>query len=512
MNAATPGPLNVFVSYAHEDEELCHKLLKHLSQLHRDGVQGWYDRQLTGGADWVGEIDEHLNTADIIILLISTDFLASKYCYDVEMKRALDRHAQDHARVVPVILRPCDWKNSPFVKFNVLPTDGMAVVDWKTLDHGFLNVVEGLRRVIGELRARQSPEPARAEGAAPAFRNFPAVRPLRRAVAAVSAVLLIAAGWFWWSRQQQFIAQGEASLDVGRYAKARKSFEQALRWNPLRGQATSGLEEAKLYDLMAKPVEFQQKLGQLVKAEPKDAHLKILEGDYQLSLDQRDQAMENYQKAAELNPQAAEAYFRMCVLYDIQGSRGKSLDMCQKAVDHSPLSPQYRANLAAQYFKRGEYPKAIRQYQQVVDGYPLAKLELAKIRRLQEGELEDAREEGQSAVEELGNESVMAGLPENSLPWIFQVSQTEGVSLPSKGQKLCYAQLELSATYSLLGEEAQSAESANQAAKACGSQTRDVRGVVDWDLARVADERTELAPKVDRFRRGLWAAWGSSNH
>src|ERR1035441_10079450 len=156
MSTTPAGPLNVFISYAHEDDGLCRRLLKHLSQLQREGVQGWYDRRLTGGTEWAGEIDEHLNTADIILLLISPDFLASRYCYDVEMKRAMERHDQDHARVVPVILRPCDWQNSPFARFNALPKDGKPIVDWKTRDHGFLNVVEGLRRVVEELRARRA--------------------------------------------------------------------------------------------------------------------------------------------------------------------------------------------------------------------------------------------------------------------------------------------------------------------------------------------------------------------
>jgi len=90
MSTAPAGPLNVFISYAHEDDRLCRQLLKHLSQLQREGVQGWYDRRLTGGTEWAGEIDQHLNTADIVLLLISPDFMASRYCYDVEMERALD--------------------------------------------------------------------------------------------------------------------------------------------------------------------------------------------------------------------------------------------------------------------------------------------------------------------------------------------------------------------------------------------------------------------------------------
>jgi len=238
MDVATSIPLNLFISYAHEDEKLCQKLLKHLSQLQRDGVQGWYDRRIAGGTEWAGEIDEHLNTADIILLLISADFLASKYCYDVEMKRALERHDQteDRARVIPIILRPCEWKKSPFSRLNALPVDGKPVVDWPTVDHGLLNVVEGLRRVVEELSTQASGSPPAASGATPAFREFPKVYPLRRAGAA-AAILLMAAGWFWWSKQQQYMAQGEASLDVGRYVDARQPFQQALRWNPLRSRA-----------------------------------------------------------------------------------------------------------------------------------------------------------------------------------------------------------------------------------------------------------------------------------
>ena len=228
------GPLNIFISYAHEDEKLCQSLLKHLSQLRREGVHGWYDRQIAAGTEWAGRIDEHLNSADLILLLISKDFLDSQYCYDVEMARALELHEQKQARVVPVILRPCDWKNSPFSKLNALPQSGKPVVDWKTRDHAFLNVVEGLRLVVAELRTRERVPIESAGIVKPVFRQFPGVHPLRWAVA---AVLLLTAGWFWWSKQQEYIAQGEVSLDVGRYVSARRPFEQALRWNPARVRA-----------------------------------------------------------------------------------------------------------------------------------------------------------------------------------------------------------------------------------------------------------------------------------
>src|ERR1039457_3114864 len=133
MDLASQGPLQVFISYAHEDDELREEFVKHLRQLKRDGlIQDWHDREITAGSEWAGQIDEHLNAADIVVLLVSPDFVASEYCYDIEMKRALERHAAGEARVVPVILRSCDWQTSQFAKLTALPEDGKPVVKWET--------------------------------------------------------------------------------------------------------------------------------------------------------------------------------------------------------------------------------------------------------------------------------------------------------------------------------------------------------------------------------------------
>src|SRR5690242_9935490 len=104
-------PPEVFYSYAHKDEALREELETHLSMLRRQGhISGWYDRNIDAGIEWAQEIDEHLNTAQIILLLISADFLASDYCYSVEMQCALQRHEAREARVIPIILRPVSWE------------------------------------------------------------------------------------------------------------------------------------------------------------------------------------------------------------------------------------------------------------------------------------------------------------------------------------------------------------------------------------------------------------------
>src|SRR5450755_1249077 len=147
-----PEPVSMFLSYAHEDESLRSELEKHLSLLQRQGlVSTWQDRQITAGTDWAQEIDEHLNRASIILLLVSSDFLASDYCYGVEMQCALDRDKADQARVIPIMVRPCDKTGAPFAHLQALPKDAKAITTWNNRDEAWTNVAAGIRRVIEEL-------------------------------------------------------------------------------------------------------------------------------------------------------------------------------------------------------------------------------------------------------------------------------------------------------------------------------------------------------------------------
>jgi hypothetical protein len=146
MSAKPAKAIEVFYSYSHKDEDLRDELEKHLSILKHQGViQSWHDRRIGAGREWEAEIDTHLNTAHIILLLISADFLASDYCYDVEMKRAMERHEAKEACVIPVMLRPCDWRGAPFGKLQALPKDAKPVTSWPDLDEAFLNVAQGIR-------------------------------------------------------------------------------------------------------------------------------------------------------------------------------------------------------------------------------------------------------------------------------------------------------------------------------------------------------------------------------
>lgn len=148
----------IFCCYAREDEALLNKLWAHLRPLQREGlIELWHDRDISAGAEWDREISEHLNAAQIILLLVSPDFMNSDYCYGVEMKHALERHARGEARVIPIILRHVYWQGAPFGQLQALPTDAKPITDpyWHNLDMAFFNVAEGIRNVV--IRLSTSP-------------------------------------------------------------------------------------------------------------------------------------------------------------------------------------------------------------------------------------------------------------------------------------------------------------------------------------------------------------------
>jgi TIR domain len=102
----------------------------------------------------LGSIDKNLEAAKIILLLVSSDFIASDYCYDKEMKRALEKHRAGEARVIPIILRHCDWERAPFAELQALPEDAKPVTEWKYSDEAWTDVARSIRKIVEELRKR----------------------------------------------------------------------------------------------------------------------------------------------------------------------------------------------------------------------------------------------------------------------------------------------------------------------------------------------------------------------
>jgi WD40 repeat protein len=147
-------PITIFFCYAREDEQLLNKLKAHLRPLQRQGlIDVWHDRDISAGTEWEKEISKHLSTAQIILLLVSPDFMDSDYCYSIEMGQALKRHEKGEAKVIPVILRPVYWYGEPLGKLQALPTDGKPITSshWHDQDTAFYDITQEIHELVKQL-------------------------------------------------------------------------------------------------------------------------------------------------------------------------------------------------------------------------------------------------------------------------------------------------------------------------------------------------------------------------
>lgn len=148
--------MKAFISYSHRDEVALERLHTHLAMLRRErAIDDWYDRDILAGGDVNEEIAGQLESCELFLPLVSPDFLASDYCYEKEMARALERHDEGATRIVPVIIEPCDWTNSPLRRLKAIPKNGKPISEWTNENAAYLNVVMELRRVIASISESQ---------------------------------------------------------------------------------------------------------------------------------------------------------------------------------------------------------------------------------------------------------------------------------------------------------------------------------------------------------------------
>jgi hypothetical protein len=154
-NAAAVNPLEVFVSYASEDEAMMQGLLKHLSGLEAEGlITALHNRSITPGAEWEKEGAENLRKSRIILLLVSPDFMASKFIHEKVLSAALERHRRGEARVIPVLIKPFDLGTGPLAQLQPVPRDDKPIVMYRPADTGFAEVSKELRKVIAEIKGQ----------------------------------------------------------------------------------------------------------------------------------------------------------------------------------------------------------------------------------------------------------------------------------------------------------------------------------------------------------------------
>ena len=154
MAEETKKVLSIFYCYAYEDKTLLDELDKRLKPFQRRGeITIWSNREIRAGKEWAQEIDQNLDMADIILLLVSPDLIASEYIYSKEIGRALVRHAEGKARVIPIILRIGDYENERFSQLQSLPSNQKPITHWHSQDDAWFNVTEGIKKAIQDIRA-----------------------------------------------------------------------------------------------------------------------------------------------------------------------------------------------------------------------------------------------------------------------------------------------------------------------------------------------------------------------
>lgn len=148
-------PVDLFISHASspKDEQLLLELEPHLAILERQGlIRAWHRGRMIAGQVCSDEIKAQLEAANVVLLLVSSDFLGSEDCWGGDMTAALERHRARKCAVIPVILRPCDLEGAPFAGLAQLPRGGKPVTSWSNRDEAWASVVEGVRAAIGKLR------------------------------------------------------------------------------------------------------------------------------------------------------------------------------------------------------------------------------------------------------------------------------------------------------------------------------------------------------------------------
>ena len=204
------SPLEIFFSYAHEDEDLMNDVRRQLVIYERNGrILKWHDRKIPPGADWRHQIDSRLENAEIVLLFLSPHFIESRYCYEIEAKAALRRQAGGAAQVVPVILRPCSWEETPFGMLQALPRDAKPVSRWEDRDEACLDVARGVMTLVDELVAKQSPQPHKRPQLSPSSLGPPLAQASPESLIAKTAKLV------YCSRCGQ--VTGEQSACIGTY-------------------------------------------------------------------------------------------------------------------------------------------------------------------------------------------------------------------------------------------------------------------------------------------------------
>ena len=288
------APLHIFYCYAREDKVFRDALDTHLSGLKRQELlTTWSDREIRPGEEWKLAVDTHIQAAHIILCLVSPDFLASNYCYEQEMQQALNRHKEGSARVVPILVRPTYWENTPLSELQMLPSNALAVILWPQPDAAWVDVIKSILPVIQELSLSLK-------------------------------------------TKEEWLKEGKALSNRKQFEEALSAYEQAIQLDPTNS-ATFGYKSYVL-NRLKRYLEALEAAERAIQLDPTNSAAFGYKSYALEKLEQDLEALEAAERAIQLDPTNSTAF--ECKSMALIGLERylEALDAVEQAIQYSPNS------------------------------------------------------------------------------------------------------------------------------------------------------------------------------
>jgi len=296
--------------------------------------------------------------------------------------------------------------------------------------------------------------------------------------------------------EKQLIVEGHNALNIGRYADAKRIFEEELKINPQNQQAAWGLKIAEIRQTFFQP-EFKEAIDTLYQQNPNDAHVNLFLGEFYATNDQPDKAVQYYEQAIGQNSKLAEAHYDLAMLYDQQGNYEAAKVESLRAIDIAPL-PKYRNNLGTVYFKQQHYEEAIREYGRNKE-YPLSALESAKIYWHLEY-LSQALSYQKQAIKWLEDEMIMSK-PENQEAWYYEIAPGKEIELVKLEEKKSYAYLCLSISLYLQGDRVGAENVVKKLRDLAVARQADINALLTADLDALVQANGSFAEQMAAYKQ-----------
>ena len=497
----------VFVSYAHRDKALMESLLRHLSSLKRSGlVSIWDDREIPPGDAWADVIDARLNQADVVLLLISAAFIDSPYCYGLEMQRAAQRNADEHDRavVIPVILENCDWEAlAPLKDWQVVPTrlGDKGVSSWPSPADHHTAVAKDLRKRLTGLIDADSTLWQRTTRRLrdPLWWQQPGVW----GAALAGLVVLTAAGWMWQEAREAValeVSAAENALRSGRYDEAQASLAaQCRRW--LVGEpACWAQQKVTIAQALAQPdavdiERFSQQVRQLQAQRPEDPDVLYLGGALAIlghsgtdaeraAVDAR--AVQDIQLAIELAlGNFPEADFYLAGLAHGSGQFERAVGLLNRAIRWNPHGPHYLNARAAALAELGRLDAATEDYWRSAQQGLIGSRVDGAVVMWRRGQWAAAVAQLDVVRQALAPPNALTG--RNALPWVYDLTGKDPLTLKTAADKRCLAALMLNVAQRLAAGDGTGATPLGLAADCGVDQQAEVPLAVAEMLSPVAE-------------------------